>query len=1188
MKDLRLRERLWLDKTVTLQSAIDICRGKEVSERQLKDISQRSSVQEVNKIIGKSKPFNRNYNANYSGNKEQAANICFYCGRKHAPMECPAKGKTCYLCQKLDHFASVCQSKKSLRSVNTISQFEEENTKDERFVLTIAENKDQGILKANIGFCVNEQQQVFKEVSCQLDTGAACNVIGLNSLCNILNNPNPDMVPSQIKLKAYGGKVITPLGEIVLKVRFKNKLYDENFIVTDYDHAPLISSNACEHMQIIQLCNLISPPVMTNPRAIELLHQFDDVFTGLGLVSGDISLEVHDEVKPSCQAPRRVPIMLKEELKKSLDSMIDLGVIVKEENHTDWISNLLIVKNKEKFRLCLDPVNLNKALKDCKYQLPIIEEILPMLSKARVFSTVDAKHGFWQLMLDEKSSKLTTFWTPYGRYRFIRMPFGIKPASEIYQRKQNEIVEGLDGVHVMADDILIVGRGDTDEEAIRDHNQNLEQLLIRLRSSNLKLNREKVKLCLPEVKYYGHVLTKNGVKPDEEKVSAIVNMPAPEDKAGVLRFLGMITYLSKFIPKLSAVSEPLRKLTHVSSEFKWDAIHEATFVELKELVSKITLLSYFVVEKPIVIQTDASSFGMGCVIMQDGKPVSCASRVLTNTQKNYAQIEKEMLAIVFACHRFDQFICGRSDVTVETDHSPLVNIFKKPLLQAPKRLQSMILCLQRYNLKLKYIRGTEMVLADTLSRAPENSVLFDKTYDIYGINKAFEQIDEVNSLDTIRVRDTTIARIRSATNEDEVMQKLKELIINGWPENKSELIESVKCYWSFREELVILEDIIMKGERILIPSSLRKEILDRLHSSHTGIEYTTNLARETVFWPNLGEHIKNKIQNCAACLKYAPNQQREPMQTHEIPKSAFERVNMDGLEVEIDGKKRHFLITSDSFSDFFEIDELKDLSAKTTITVCKRNFSRYGIPVVAVNDNGTNFDNAEFRKFSKEWDFQSNFSSPHHQQGNGKSEATVKVAKQMIKKCIEDGEDFYSALLIHRNTPNKTGYSPAKRLFGRWLRCPVPIARTSDPEIPKDVPQRIQEEREKAKYYYDRKSKPHKALQIGDSVYAQIHPKMKVWSPAQVVKKTDDRSVIVSSENTNYRRNNIHVKSTTQNDENLLDDNVNHIPDIPEVQEDSSTKQHTTLPSPSSNYIGRPKRVIKLPQRLADYHVQKH
>lgn len=1185
VKDLRLRERLWLDNKITLATAIDTCRGKEISEKQLKDISQQSSLQEVNRITSKPK-LNRNYSSNYSEKKEPAGNLCFYCGRQHAPRECPAKGKTCFICQKADHFANVCQSRRPLKNVNMLSEAGERSSKDERFVLTI-QNEDHGILKANIEFCVDEQLQVFKNVSCQLDTGAACNVIGLDSLCNILDDPNPNVNPSQIKLKAYGGKIITPLGEITLKVKFKNKLFNEVFIVTDYDHAPLISSNACEHMQIIQICNLIAPPVVKNPGAIELLKQFDDVFTGLGLVNGEISLEIDDEVKPSAQAPRRVPLAMKDELKKLLQNMVDLGVIVQEENHTDWISNILIVKKNEKFRLCLDPTNLNKALKDSKYQLPIIEEILPMLSKAKVFSTVDAKHGFWQMMLDEKSSKLTTFWTPFGRYRFIRMPFGIKPAMEIYQRIQNEIIQGLDGVYVMADDILIVGRGETNEEAVRDHNRNLEMLLVRLRSSNLKLNKDKVKLCLPEVKYYGHVLTKDGVKPDKEKVSAILNMPAPEDKAGVLRFLGMITYLSKFLPKLSTVSEPLRKLTHISSDFKWDSVHEATFGELKKLVSEITMLSYFDLEKPIVIQTDASSFGMGCVIMQESKIVSCASKALTTTQKNYAQIEKEMLAIVYACHRFDQFICGRKDVTVQTDHNPLINIFKKPLLQAPKRLQSMILCLQRYNLKLKYVRGTEMVLADTLSRAPENTVVFDKTYDIYKLKKVFEYIEEVNILDTIRVRDTTISKIRAATKEDEAMQALKQLIINGWPQDKNELVDTVKCYWSFREELVVVEDLIMKGDRILIPTSLRKDILDRLHTSHTGIEYTTNLARETVFWPNLGEHIKNKIQNCPACLKYAPNQQKEPMQTHEIPKSAFERVNMDCLEIEIDGKKRHFLITADSFSDFFEIDELKDLSAKTTIVVCKRNFSRYGIPLVVVSDNGTNFDNAEFRKFSKDWDFKSNFSSPHHQQGNGKSEATVKVAKQMIKKCVEDGQDFYSALLIHRNTPNKTGYSPAKRLFGRWLRCSLPMVNFSNPEIPKDVPTKIQEEREKAKFYYDKKAKHHKPLQVGDSIYSQIHPKMKVWSPAKVVQLSDDRSVIISSDNTRYRRNNVHIKASNQNQENQLDDTTSDKPDK-SVKEELPINQPTPEPLPNSNYIDRPRRVINPPERFKDYYVQKY
>lgn len=251
-----------------------------------------------------------------------------------------------------------------------------------------------------------------------------------------------------------------------------------------------------------------------------------------------------------------------------------MGVITKENEHTDWVSNILIAKRNNKIRICLDPSALNKALKSVNYVIPTIDEILPDLNKAKVFSTVDAKKGFWQVCLDKKSSKLCTFFTPYGRYRFLRMPFGISPAMEIYQKKQHEIVHGLNGIAVIADDILIFGKGDTTKEAMEDHNKNLENLLIRMREKNCVLNKDKIKLCLTEVKFFGHILTIDGLKPDPNKVSSIRNMSAPANKEELVRFLGMITYLSRFTPNLSEKATILRRMTHEKEEFKWTLHHQ--------------------------------------------------------------------------------------------------------------------------------------------------------------------------------------------------------------------------------------------------------------------------------------------------------------------------------------------------------------------------------------------------------------------------------------------------------------------------------------------------------------------------------------------------------------------------------------------------------------------------------------
>ena len=227
-----------------------------------------------------------------------------------------------------------------------------------------------------------------------------------------------------------------------------------------------------------------------------------------------------------------------------------------------------VIKN-DNIRICLDPTNLNKAIKRAHYPLPTIEETVQSMGKARIFSTFDAKDGFWQIELTEKSSYLTTFNTPFGRYRWLRMPFGIKSASEEFQRRMNDALEGLEGVKVIIDDILVIGCGDTDDEAIKDHDKKLIALMERIKEKNIRLNPNKIKFKQKSVKYIGHVLSSEGLNPDQDKVQAILSMPTPENVSGVETLLGMVGYLSKFLPQLSTVTQPLRILEKKDIAWHW-------------------------------------------------------------------------------------------------------------------------------------------------------------------------------------------------------------------------------------------------------------------------------------------------------------------------------------------------------------------------------------------------------------------------------------------------------------------------------------------------------------------------------------------------------------------------------------------------------------------------------------------
>ena len=206
----------------------------------------------------------------------------------------------------------------------------------------------------------------------------------------------------------------------------------------------------------------------------------------------------------------------------------------------------------------------------------------------------------------------------------------------------------------------------------------------------------------------GHLITADGVKADPAKVEAILDMPAPTDTKCLKRFIGMVNYLAKFLPLLLNMNEPLRRLEDKDVEWCWLEQHQQAYDTVKKSLAKVPVLRYYDVSKEVTIECDASDTGLGAVLMQDGQPVVFASRALTDTETRYAQIEKELLAIVWATNKFDQYILGRETVTIESDHEPLKAVFIKPIHGSPKRLQRMLLALQNYNLNVQYKKGKLM------------------------------------------------------------------------------------------------------------------------------------------------------------------------------------------------------------------------------------------------------------------------------------------------------------------------------------------------------------------------------------------------------------------------------------------------------------------------------------------------
>ena len=1127
IKDTHLRERLLRTKDLDLQTAEDMCRASEITKYSVSTLDQASAVHKVNEASAVHK-VNEATKKSTTESRYQKIGKCKFCGTVHefVKEKCPAFGQTCRKCNGINHFESMCYTKMSTpkgrqqkrlpprgRQIRYV--MEEEESEEDLMVV-----QELNSMVEHINY-VKAKREVFATmklednlIKCQLDSGATCNVIPKEYV------PLRTMIkPTSSVLRMFNKTTIKPMGKCELYITNpKNgNSYMAEFIVINEKWTPIIGSTLAQRMKLItvQYENILSLKKPHNPLLVEDIHrEFADVFEGNGHFQGKYHLSIDPEVTPVVHPPRKVPVKLKDHLKRELNRLEEMDIITPVTEPTPWVSSMVTVVKPDKLRICIDPKDLNKALKRSHYPLPTIEDILPELHKARIFSILDARNGFWHVELDKESSLLTTFNTPFGRYRWLRMPFGISTAPEEYQRRQDQVVEGLKGVHSIVDDILVYGEGDTDEEAIADHDEKLKKLLLRCRERGLKLNKHKLRLRQKEVRFIGHLITADGLKPDPEKVRAVEQMPEPTDVAGVRRFIGFVNYLSKFVPSLSDKCEPLRKLTLQESDWFWTETHSNAIREIKKIVTSQPVLKYFDPKEPITVQCDASDKGLGAALLQKNQPVAYASRALTGAEMNYVQIEKELLAVVFGMEKFHQYVYGQT-VTVHSDHKPLEIIKKKSLLKAPKRLQRMLLRLQNYHFEIVYQPGKLMYLADTLSRAY-----------LQDTGSKFENdIESINMANEVPMSNAGLEEIRKHTERDSDLQVLQTIILKGWPDKRSSTPCEAKPYFHVRDELSLENGLIFKGERVVIPMSLRAEVRARIHSSHIGIEGCLRRARECVYWPNMNKDVREDVQGCDTCREHDDSQGKETLIPHSVPNRPWSKIGCDLFTL----KNRNYLVTVDYFSNFIEIDYLESTKSSKVIRALRIHFARYGIPDTVVSDNGPQFTSQEFMDFQRKWGFEHVTSSPGYPQSNGKAEQAVKTAKRIMLKALETRSDPYLALLDFRNTPTQgMDSSPVQRLMNRRTKTLLPTKETLlKPQIPRYAPGQLQALKQRQSYYYNRGAKDLKPLNTGDAVRIAPSQGHGNWRKGIVQEEVGTRSYNVETEEgQTYRRNRRHLRTS--------------------------------------------------------------
>jgi len=1106
---------------------------------------------------------------------------CGNCGYQHQEGSCPAYRQKCYGCGRYGHFRRLCRSRLSEISADTMGVEASNDVTDQPsqdydryFFGSIHSDSIDGKISQPwfVTLAINGSLLDFK-----VDTGADATVISEQTFSALRYKPM--LFPTDRKLSTLSGD-LDCLGWFSAKTRYNDEDYVFRvYVLRGSNLINLLSRDVSCRMQLVTP----APGI-----ALDIVHMNQDGTDIYGdihkpAVVKPVTLTLKENYEPyHVAAPRKVPIPLQDAVQQEIEWMLRNDVIRPVQEPTEWCAPITLpIKKNGKIRVCVDLRRLNQHLMRPAFPLPTIEDITSSLSGSRFFSKLDASRGYWQLPLSDSSQLLTTFMTSQGRFCFKRLPYGICVASDVFQSVMSQLLRGMPGVVCYQDDILV--HAPTQAE----HDERLQAVLDKLIQTNIKLNKDKCVYSQTQLEFLGHLITGNGCLPDPSKVKAITDLPVPTAE-NLRSVIGMLNYLGRYVPNFQSIMQPLYALLKNDVEFAWGHLQQTAFDRVKELITNAPVLSFFDPHLPSVLSCDASSYGIGCVLMQNHngclRPVAYASRMLSSTEQRYAQIEKECLSCVWACEKFSMYLLGLESFRLLTDHKPLVPLIaSRDIDKVPARIQRLLLRLMPYRCVPEHIPGKSLVVADTLSRLPVS----DAPDDVLAL-----EVDACAQAvkSTWSVSSDKLNQIRLATSDDLVLSRVLGYVTDGWPKYEQDISQEVKPYFTHSAHLSVIDGVLTFDDRIVIPKSMQPEILQRLHAGHWGISKTRSFAADTVWWIGMSRDIIDCIKRCEFCQIHQSAQRHEPLLPSSVPRGPWKRVGIDLCYFD----RRNYVVAMDYFSKYIEIMEVHSQTTALVITKLKSIFARWGIPDNIVTDNGPCFASKEFTEFARFLNLIHTTTSPHHSQSNGQAESGVKIAKMILRQS-----DPFLAMLTYRATPtNATGMSPAQLIMGRRIATHLPILeKRLEPQWPDNNQVRSYQQQHKESYanvFNEHHGvRPLPCLKPSDTVRLKTD-KDKTWStPGTIVgaSSTPRSFVVKTPDGSLLRRNRRHIQVVPElapvpsgNEKPALPSlpgPSTPYPDVP-VPQNTPNPIIQAAPAPLPNTPSRPVRALKPRKRLIE------